>query len=283
MRVGVGLPNSIPGMPAERLIEWAQRAEELDFSTLGVVDRIAYQSFEPLTALAVAATTTQHIGLATVILIGPLRNNAVLAKEAATVNAISGGRLTLGLAVGARVEDYNAAGVSHRRRGERLSDQLADLRTYFSSEGFGLQESPAGQPALLVGGTSDLAFKRMANHSDGYVHGGGPPRVFENAATTAYAAWVDAGRPGRPLLWGQGYFALGPDAKDRGLAYMLDYYSFVGPFAQRIAEGLLTTPLDVVQFVRGYSEEGCDELVLMPAVSELEQLDRLADVLSVMR
>jgi alkanesulfonate monooxygenase SsuD/methylene tetrahydromethanopterin reductase-like flavin-dependent oxidoreductase (luciferase family) len=133
---------------------------------------------------------------------------------------------------------------------------------------------------LLVGGTSDVSYYRMARHSDGYVHGGGPPRAFERAADTARAAWAEAGRPGAPLLWGQGYFALGDDARRAGETYMREYYSFVGPFAERIVEGLLTTPQDVLAFVRGYSEAGCNELVLMPGVSDPVQLERLADVLA---
>jgi hypothetical protein len=83
-------------------------------------------------------------------------------------------------------------------------------------------------------------------------------------------------------LWAQGYFALGEDAAERGRDYMRHYYAFTGPFAERIAAGLLTTPQQVVAFVRGYSEVGCDELVLLPAVDDLGQLDRLADVMSVL-
>jgi hypothetical protein len=61
---------------------------------------------------------------------------------------------------------------------------------------------------------------------------------------------------------------------------MRDYYAFTGPFAERIAEGMLSTPQAVAQFVRGYAEAGCEELVLLPAIAELEQVDRLADVLA---
>jgi hypothetical protein len=118
----------------------------------------------------------------------------------------------------------------------------------------------------------------MARAADGYVHGGGPPRAFANAAAKAWAAWRDLERPGRPQLWGQGYFALG-DA-DAGAAYLRDYYAFTGPFAERIAAGNLTSGRAVRDFVRGYQEAGCDHLVLLPTVSDPAQLDRLADVLA---
>ena len=120
----------------------------------------------------------------------------------------------------------------------------------------------------------------MARYADGYVHGGGPPRAFARAADKARAAWSDAGRPGKPMLWAQGYFALGDeDTAEAGMRYMRHYYAFTGPFAEKIAAGLLTTPQAIAQFLRGYEEAGCDEMVLFPAVPGIEQLDRLGRVL----
>jgi hypothetical protein len=66
---------------------------------------------------------------------------------------------------------------------------------------------------------------------------------------------------------------------DAGAGYLRDYYAFTGPFAERIAAGQLTTPQAIVQFVRGYEEAGCDELLLFPTVADLAQLERLADVI----
>ena len=118
----------------------------------------------------------------------------------------------------------------------------------------------------------------MARYGDGYAHGGGPPRAFASAATKAAAAWRDLGRPGRPRLWGQAYFALGDEAA--GADYLRDYYAFTGPFAETVAAANLTSPRAIRDFVRGYADEGCDELVLLPTVASLDQLDRLAEVLA---
>jgi alkanesulfonate monooxygenase SsuD/methylene tetrahydromethanopterin reductase-like flavin-dependent oxidoreductase (luciferase family) len=118
----------------------------------------------------------------------------------------------------------------------------------------------------------------MARYADGYAHGGGPARAFASAAAKARAAWHDLGRPGQPKLWGQAYFALGD--VEKGADYLLDYYAFTGPFAQTIAAANLTTPRAVKDLVRGYANEGCDELILLPTVSSLDQLDRLAEVLA---
>jgi alkanesulfonate monooxygenase SsuD/methylene tetrahydromethanopterin reductase-like flavin-dependent oxidoreductase (luciferase family) len=268
MKVGIGLPNTIPGTDGRLLVEWARRAEAGPFSSLAVLDRLAYDSIDPFCALAAAAGVTERIQLATMVAVGPLRNTALLVKQAAAVDAVSGGRLTLGLAVGARLEDFEAAGVEHRGRGARLSEQLATLR----------DDGVRDDLRLLVGGTAGPAFARMARYADGYAHGGGPPRAFDRAAASALAAWSDLGRPGRPRLWGQGYFALG--GEDAGAAYLRDYYAFTGPFAERIAAGNLASARAIRDFVRGYAEAGCDELVLFPTVADPGQLDRLAEVLA---
>jgi alkanesulfonate monooxygenase SsuD/methylene tetrahydromethanopterin reductase-like flavin-dependent oxidoreductase (luciferase family) len=204
-----------------------------------------------------------------------------LAKQAATIDAVSGGRLTLGLAGGARDDDYKAAGLSPRGRGERLTDQLVELRTYWERDEVGPMTATGYGPPVLVGGMSDAGFLRAARYADGYVHGGGPPSTFIRAANKARTAWSDLARPGRPALWAQGYFALGDDdTVGRGRAYVQHYYGFTGPFASKIAEGMLATPQAVAQFVRGYAEAGCDELVLLPAVADFDQIDRLRDALA---
>jgi alkanesulfonate monooxygenase SsuD/methylene tetrahydromethanopterin reductase-like flavin-dependent oxidoreductase (luciferase family) len=275
MNVGVGLPTTTPGATGELVLEWARRAETGPFSSLGVLDRVAYDSFEPFAALAAAAGVTSRIRLATMIAIGPLRPTGLLAKQAASVHVLSGGRLTLGLAVGARTEDYEAAGVEPRGRGPKLAEQLAYIRG--SVDGDRVGPSREGIE-LLVGGLSGQAFSRMARYADGYAHGGGPPRAFASAAARAEAAWRDLGRPGRPRLWGQGYFSFGD--VERGNAYLRDYYAFTGPFAERIVAENLTSSRAVKDFVRGYEEAGCDELVLFPNVADAEELDRLMEALS---
>ena len=279
MRVGVGLPSTVPGARPDLVLEWARRADAGPFASVAVLDRVVYDSYDPLLALAAVAPLTSRIRLATNVLIGPLRSTAQLAKSAASLHALSGGRLTLGLAIGARTEDYTAAEVAHATRGKRLVEQLAALRDVWDDARL-CPQSPQ-QPELLVGGTTDAVFARVARYADGYVHGGGPPRAFARAADKARAAWLDLGRPGLPALWGQAYFALGDEETiEAGRRYMRDYYTFTGHFAERIVGGLLTTPQGVAQLLRGYADAGCDELVLFPTVPDLAQLDRLVSVIA---
>src|SRR2546421_12844283 len=125
MRVGVGLPTGIAGTDGQLVIEWARRVDAGPFSSLGVIDRLVYGNYEPLTVLAAAAAVTRRVLLATTIVIGPLHKNALLAKEAASIDPLSGGRLVLGLAVGAPKEDYDDGGVAYRPRPQRLTEPHA--------------------------------------------------------------------------------------------------------------------------------------------------------------
>jgi alkanesulfonate monooxygenase SsuD/methylene tetrahydromethanopterin reductase-like flavin-dependent oxidoreductase (luciferase family) len=278
VELGVGLPNTVAGTGAETLRAWACGVDNGPFASLSVFDRIVYDSLDPLATLAAAATLTERVRLATTVVIGPLRNTALLAKEAATIDVLSDGRLTLGLALGARQDDYQATGTPYTERGERLTQQLYDLREIWESGEIGPQPVQQGGPQLLVGGLSDAAVARAVRYCDGYIHNGGPPRAFSRSAEKVRAAWSECGRPGKPEIWGMGYFALGPDRQEAGQAYLLDYYAFTGPFARRIADGLLGSPQDIIQFIRGYTDAGCDHLVLFPTSADIDQLTRLTDI-----
>ncbi len=280
MQTGVGLPTTVPGANGALILNWARQADTGPFTSLGVLDRLLYSSYDPLTTLAAAASITSRVRLATTILISPLHNTALLGKMAASIDALSNGRLSLGVAVGARHDDYQAAGVDYHSRGRRLVEQLSTLREQWE-DGGSMPQIPRGDgPELLIGGLSERTFARVARYADGYVHGGGPPRAFARAADKARTAWVDAGRPGLPRLWAQGYFALGDEATvASGKQYLAHYYAFTGHFAERIVEELLTSPQAIAQFCRGYADAGCDELVLFPTVADIGQLDRLAQMM----
>lgn len=281
MRVSIGLPSTIPGCRGDLLLAWARSAEAGPFSSVAELDRVVYDAYDPFVALSAVAGATSRLGLATNIAIGPIRNTTLLARAAASLHALSGGRLTLGLAVGARQEDYEAVGADYASRGRRFVAQLGDLRDVWERQRIGPRLGELGAPRLMLGGTSDATFARVARYADGYMHGGGPPRAFARAADKARAAWLDLGRPGLPTLWGQGYFALGDASTvEAGARYMRDYYAFTGPFVERIVEGLLTTPQAIAQLMRGYADAGCDEIALFPTTANLEQLDRLADVIA---
>lgn len=277
MRIGIGLPTTTPGRGPDLILRWAERAEAAGFTSLGVIDRVAYDALEPLVALAAAGAVTKRVRLVSMVLIGPLHNTVLLARQAATLDAITGGRVTLGLGVGARHEDYQAAEVDHANRGLQLTDQLARLRDHWEDRRVGPLPAQEGGPDLLVGGASGPALLRMARLADGYVHGGGPPRSFSSTVSKARVAWEESGRPGQPQLWAQAYFSL--DDEDAAAGYLRDYYAFTGAFAEKVAAANLTSPIAIREYVAGYEEAGCDELVLLPCTSDPGEIDRLREAL----
>lgn len=128
MDIAIGLPTTIPGAEGRSVIEWARRGDQAGFSSLGTIDRLVYANYEPLVALAAAAAVTEKVRLTTSILLAPLRRTAVLAKQAASVHELSGGRLVLGLAPGGRADDFEANGVPMNERGRIFDAQLAELK-----------------------------------------------------------------------------------------------------------------------------------------------------------
>src|SRR3954454_681113 len=175
MRVGIGLPNAVRGVDRRGIVEWARRADAAGFSSLGTIDRIVYPNYESLIALAAAAAVTERIGLVTSILLAPLRSAALLAKQAASIDNISGGRLTLGLAVGGRADDYAQTGAAFERGGKIFDAQLEEMEKLFAGEerGDGNPVVPdglrEGGPGLVLGGESYKAFARAARYGSGWI------------------------------------------------------------------------------------------------------------------
>jgi len=279
MDIGIGLPVLRPSseMP---VTAWARRAEERGFSSLGTIDRLVYDCYEPFTELAVAAGATSRIRLTTVVLLAPLRaNHALFAKSAATLDRLSGGRLVLGLAPSSREDDYTAGGVDFLSRGKLLDALVERAVRQWERPGDGTGPAPAtpGGPPLLFGGKSEATLRRMATHGAGWVSGASGVADFCAFLPKVTKAWQEAGRAGAPRLIGTANFALGPDAGQRLRSSLLDYYAFAGAYAERSVAAGLTTPEQVTREIAAYAEGGCDELILLPNGGGLEQVDLLAD------
>jgi alkanesulfonate monooxygenase SsuD/methylene tetrahydromethanopterin reductase-like flavin-dependent oxidoreductase (luciferase family) len=282
MEIGIGLPNPVPDTSGDTLVEWARHAEEAGFSSLATIDRIIYPSYESLISLAAAAAVTERIGLMTNSLLAPLRNEVLLAKEAASVDRISAGRLTLGLAVGSRQDDFVAVNANFKNRGSHFDRQLEVMREVWRGE----QLSDSKQPAvplpgrevpILIGGSSDKALERVAKYADGYTAGGGGPDMMAPIAEKVRKLWSESGREGEPRLVALSYFALGPNAAEGAARYLTDYYAYLGEWADRIAGSAPTTTDAVKGVAASYRNIGVDELIFDPTIAELDQIDQLAD------
>jgi len=283
MDIGIGLPNTVPGIEGRRLVDWAKDAEEAGFSTLGTIGRLVYPNYEELIALSAAAAVTSRIRLTTSVLLAPLyANTALFAKQAASLDRLSGGRLVLGLGLGGRDDDYTASALPTTGKGRRLDQQLTEMKRIWSGENYGFagaigpEPVRPGGPELILGGAAEASFRRVALLGDGWIMGGGTPEMFAQAAAAVDQAWAEAGRPGKPRKLSLAYFALGPEARGHADNYLLDYYGFLGDIARQIAAGAAVSAEMAKGYAAAFESAGCDELIFVPTTASPDQVTLLA-------
>ncbi|MEU1175544.1 LLM class flavin-dependent oxidoreductase [Streptomyces microflavus] len=281
MRIGIGIPNQVRDVHAPVIPSWARQAEEAGFSTLGTTGRFAYPGVMDTVALAAAAGATTTIGLLSQVLLAATWPGALLAKEAASIDGVSGGRLTLGIGVGIREDDFVVSGHGPRDRGARMDRDLATYRSMWAGDpvpGSPNPAVPAGgrQVPLLFGATTAAAYRRMAQSSDGYIAGSVPAALASGAFDAARAAWQTAGRPGQPWLVALNYFALGDPG--RGRANIADYYAATGEYRDIVVDNVHTDAESVRDAVKQFEALGVDELILGPGTDDLDEVTRLADI-----
>jgi alkanesulfonate monooxygenase SsuD/methylene tetrahydromethanopterin reductase-like flavin-dependent oxidoreductase (luciferase family) len=277
MDIGIGLPNAVLGVDRRGIVDWARDAERAGFASLGTIDRIAFDNYDSLTSLAAAAAVTERIRLTTDILIAPLRQTAHLAKQAATIDNLSGGRLVLGIAVGGREDDFELSEVEFHRRGAIIDRQLAQLAELWKREGdFGPRPANGERPSLLIGGTADVAFRRAAKYADGWTLGGGTPDAFREGAAKLREAWSVEGRGGEPRTMALFYFALGDSAEEDARHALGSYYAFLGDYADQIVQSAAKDEDTVRGYLAAFEEAGADEVICFPSSADPRQVELLA-------
>lgn len=284
MKVGIGLPAAIPGSKGATTLEWARKADAGPFSSLGIIDRVVYGNHEPLMALAACAGATKRVRLMPTVLLATLRDATILAKESATLDALSGGRLTLGLGVGYREDDFKAVSADRSRRGQRFEEQMATMKRVWAGERIAEGSGPVGPsptrpggPEVLIGALEPTAVRRAGRLADGFLSSVDDPESVAARFRMVEEEWKAAGRKGKPRLVGGVYYTLGDDAMEQGKGYLFDYYSFLGGSAKEVVAGMVSTPKQVRQTIRDFDGIGMDEMVFHPCVSDVAQLERLAD------
>jgi alkanesulfonate monooxygenase SsuD/methylene tetrahydromethanopterin reductase-like flavin-dependent oxidoreductase (luciferase family) len=286
MNIALGLPSRIAGASGELMLEWITRAEQGPFSSLVVTDRVVSSALEPLAVLALAAGATRRIRLMTSVVIGPARETTLLARQAATVDVLSRGRLTFGIGIGVRENDYWATGFDFHRRGRRVDEQLPLLRRLWAGERMSDKIGPIGPvpfrpdgPELLIGGYVPAVVRRIAAWGDGYMApGGGDPKNMMGMWRQILQAWMNAGRAGQPRWVGASYFALGPQAFDHASRYINANYGYNPDLAARRLRTIPTTDEAVKNALRIQADMGVDEFILRPCAEDLGQMERLAEI-----
>lgn len=291
MRVGIALPTMVHGLTRGDLLAWMRGVDDGPFSVLACGERITYPNQEMMAVLAAAAVVTERVDIEATLSITPMHAAVHVAKQAATIDVLSGGRFVLGVGVGGRDEDYRALGAPFERRHARLDEQVAVMRRVWSgSAPFGgvgaVGPAPVqpGGPRLLAGAMGPKSMARAARWADGLAGFDlGPSPEGVAAAFDAFrACWRDAGRAGEPFLQTSFWFGLDEGAPDRVRAYAERYLRIFGDeVAASMADlCVATSPGAVRDLLLAIAGAGCDEVILVATTADLGDLRRAAEVVA---
>jgi alkanesulfonate monooxygenase SsuD/methylene tetrahydromethanopterin reductase-like flavin-dependent oxidoreductase (luciferase family) len=292
MKVGLHLPVMVPGLDRDRILEWSRRIDAGPFSTLAVGERINFANPEAMVTLSAAAAVTERVALAFGVIVLPMHQPVLLAKQLATLDVLSAGRLSVGVGVGGRKEDYDAVGALYDRRLlSRMEDAVATMRRAWKGEIMGpdilAPVGPAplqpGGPEIMLGALFPQSIRRGARYADGIsAFSFGP--TFEDVAEKfelARAAWTAAKRDNPPRLVTGFWFALGSDGSAQMETYLDRYLRFMGETAGRdlLPHCRAVTPAGLREALEICADAGAEEVVLSPTSIDPGEIDRLADLI----
>jgi alkanesulfonate monooxygenase SsuD/methylene tetrahydromethanopterin reductase-like flavin-dependent oxidoreductase (luciferase family) len=292
MEVGLNLPVMVPGLDRATILEWARRIDTGPFSSLCAGERINFPNPEVLVTLSAAAAVTERVRIFPTVVVVPMHPPVLLAKRIATLDVLAGGRVVLGVGVGARRDDYVAAGADFEgRKLARMAAGVALMRRVWAGEhiveGADCAAEPrpvqAGGPAVLVGALTAASIRHAARWADGLNGFSFGPSADEVrfAWDTARAAWRGAGRLTPPRLTTGFWFALGAAARTQLDAYLQRYLRFLGSDAAgALAPTVRTTSAGALRdALRMLADLGTDEVTLVPTTADADEVHRLADVI----
>lgn len=290
MDVGVALPQMATGLDRARFEAWCNGIDNGPFSSISAGERITFHNLEGITACAAAAALTRRVRVIANVVVLPWHRPAMIAKQLATIDVLSGGRLDVAVGVGGRGQDYLALGVSDNGRHGRLDKAVAEVRGLWTgaaaADGKPVGPVPvqAGGPPLFASAMGPKSLARAAQWAVG-VSGFSllaDPGEIQRSCDAARSAWSTAGRTDPPRLVTGSFVCLGADAQQT----LQDFaYTYLEVFSPELAKGLaaamtLHTPEVLRAALDAAEMAGCDEFIVVPATSDPAMLAELTDVVA---
>ncbi len=288
------MPVMEPDLDAHVLRDWAQAIDEGPFSSLCWGERIAFDNPEALTLLGALSAWTDRVRLVTTVIVPQLHDPVMLAKALATGDMLCGGRLTVGIGVGGRTEDYEAVGADLATQTMRgMAERVEVMKRVWAGEKTTESVLPVGPaplqpggPPLLVGTIGPKTVRSAAAWADGLagttldLDAAKQNELFDVART----AWAEAGKP-KPHLATSFWFALGAadDARQQMHRHLRRYMNWIpAEYVDAMAPttGFAGSADELVAVLRKFDAIGADEIQLIPTSSDLDQLRRAAEVVA---
>ncbi|WP_330179741.1 LLM class flavin-dependent oxidoreductase [Nocardia sp. NBC_01503] len=288
MDIGIALPTMCRGYDRGSTVDWCLRAEQGPFASISCGERMTFHNPEMWTTLAAAAALTERVRIFANVAVLPAHPPALIAKQAATIDVLSQGRLTLGVGVGARPHDYGSLGAGFGHRHATLERGVGELRALWSGTPHTEGADPIGPPCVQAGGPPILAgalgpksLARAARWADGVVAFSlsGAPGEISWAADNARAAWATAERDTKPRLVSGCFYTLGiPDSAAVLRDFTAEYLGFLGARnATATASAMTTFDADAIhRALDGAEAAGLDEFILVPGSTDSAVLEATA-------
>ncbi len=290
MDVGLAFPQMTPDLDRDRIRRWCRAVDDGPFSSISAGERIAFDNLDGFTLCTAAAALTSRVRIGFNVVVAPWHAPALLAKELASIDVLSGGRVDVAVGVGGREQDYVVLGSDLRHRFDRLDATVGELQRLWAggtvADGATVGPVPVqpGGPPLLCSGTGPKSLARAARWARGLTGFTLAADPAEAAATFGLAqqAWEAAGRTERPRLVTGAFAALGPGAQTTLHAFARRYLDVFGTgVAAWLTERMpLHTDDALHRFLVDLAATGCDEVILVPADSDPDQVRRFADVVA---
>ena len=291
MKIGLCLPYMKPGMSREEYQAWFRRIDEGPFHSISCGERIIGPTMDMRILLAAAAVGTERVEINTTLYVLPMHNAVRAAKEIATLDVLSGGRMTVTVGYGGREQDYRAVGAEWKGRHARMDEQVDTMRNIWwqqppfeGVDPVGPAPVQSGGPRIYTGAMGPKGMQRSARWADGVYawSGNGERHEVANTFSMADSAWKEAGRDVAPYKMAGFWYCLTENGQQKLYDYCYNYLLIAGEdIAKWMAESVHRSNADAVrEGLDNLEAAGCEEAMLSPVTADLEEIDKLIEIIA---
>lgn len=292
MKIGICLPYMKAGLTRQDYMQWFRAVEDGPFHAVSCGERVHGPTFDMRVVLSAAAAVTERVEITPTLYVLPMHSAARVAKEIATLDILSGGRVKkVCVGYGGREKDYEAMGAPFKGRYGRMDRQVEEMRRVWRGEeiikgggSIGPEMDNTDGPMLLAGAMGPKSIERCSHWAAGLYawSGNGERDELERTFAMADAAWERSGRETPSYRMGGFWYTLAEDGQKKLYDYVYDYLAIAGhEIATMMAQSVHRSNADaVLEGLDNAEAAGCEELFMVPATAEIGEVEQLAELLA---